>query len=283
MIDVLPLGSVMITDAEGFLISDCHYDKIVAPWRNAVDEIKHLYLQTFGDIIHSLYVRGSVARGTAIENRSDIDTLAIILKNPNDINFDKFMRGKHALEEKFYFSTGIDAGFIEYDKLLGDASNTHQTNRLFHDKFTLKNQSVCIHGNDVITQLPSFKPDTYTAKHFYINLATIFSTFEQKTRDQQDKDNIKFWCVWVMKIIIRMGFIIVMDKEKTFTRDLFPSYTIFAKYFNEKKDDMKMALNFAINPIDDLGVITHFLNVFGRWMYYKVEGTFNLYYSESKI
>lgn len=73
-------------------------------------------------------------------------------------------------------------------------------------------------------------------------------------------------CGWIMKIIVRTGLALVIEKENQYTRDLFPAYKIFFKYYSEKRSEMKQALKCAITPIENPNEIIDFLDGLGNWM-----------------
>lgn len=275
MAKILPTGTLLQTDEGGFLISEANVNKIVSPWKEAIEEIKNTYLTHFNDAVHSIYVRGTVSRGIAIEKVSDLDTFSIILKNPNHMNLDHFMEARKNLEKKFSFSTGVDVGFIYHPELLDKNNILFNTNRSFNNRFIIKTQSACIYGKDLAEQIPRFKPDATTIKHLYINLSAVFKTVEEQIAYSSCKKEIKFWCTWIMKIIIRAGFLLVIEKEKTFTRDLYPCYICFSKYFPDQRHKMKIALELAINPTDSSLKIRAFLEDFGKWIYTKIEKLFD--------
>jgi|694.fasta_scaffold01223_24 hypothetical protein len=255
------IGSVLNTDKDGFIINESSLDKIKSPWREAVEEIKQAYLDNTKDSLKSIYVRGSVAKGEAIEGISDIDTLAVITK---DIDKSWIKPIRKTLDTKFTFSTGVDFSFLQYDELLNSDS-------LADYKFLIKTQSVCIYGDDISDEIENFKVDIKTANILVKNLKIVFENTIKGIVDNPDKEDIREWCSWVMKRILRAGFVLVMDQEKVFTRDLYPSYKIFSKYYPEKEYEIRMALELAINPVDDVEVIINFINTFGLWLEEEIE------------
>lgn len=74
-----------------------------------------------------------------------------------------------------------------------------------------------------------------------------------------------------MKILVRAGLALVIVEENLYTRDLYPAYTLFAKYFPEKEHEMRQALQYAIDPTDNPEEIVEFLNKFGSWMIIQAE------------
>lgn len=85
-------------------------------------------------------------------------------------------------------------------------------------------------------------------------------------QDNSDREDIKDCCKWIMKIMVRAGLALVITKENTYTRDLYPAYKRFSEYFPDKESDMRRALEYAITPIIDTNVLLLFLNEFGTWM-----------------
>lgn len=69
-----------------------------------------------------------------------------------------------------------------------------------------------------------------------------------------------------MKRIVRQGFILVMARERVFTRDLYPCYKIFSKYYPEKEKEMRQALELAIYPISNTKSIFSVLDNLGEWL-----------------
>jgi hypothetical protein len=57
---------------------------------------------------------------------------------------------------------------------------------------------------------------------------------------------------WAFKRIIRTGFETVMIIKNCYSRDLYLNYEVFAKHFPEKKEAMYKALDFVVNPNDNL-------------------------------
>lgn len=256
------IGSVLKTDKDGFIINESSLDKIKSPWREAVEEIKKAYLDNLKDAVHSIYIRGSVARGVAIEGISDIDTLAIITKEI-DRSWVRGVRTK--LNKKFVFSTGIEFGFVNYNQLFEE---------LFESRFLIKTQSVCIFGEDVSTKIEKFKADLNTSSQFNRKLKEVLNNAKNGISNNPDKEDIREWCRWVAKRILRAGFVLVMDKEQVFTRDLYPCYEIFAKYYPQQASKMYTALELAINPIDDVKTIVSFIDDFGFWLEAEVDNKF---------
>lgn len=60
---IQPIGDFLHVDEDGYLVNPCRHELVVPPWLDVVAEIKAAYLQHLGQKVHSLYLRGSVAKG----------------------------------------------------------------------------------------------------------------------------------------------------------------------------------------------------------------------------
>lgn len=256
--EILKIGTLLKTDKEGFLLKQANNNKIKGKWKEAVDYLVKKYLEKIGsEKIHSIWIRGSVARGEAIENISDIDSFCLI-KKEGSIDKIKINEIKSDVNKKFPFVTKVEIGFTSVKNLL-------DKNRYFNKRFTIKTQSVCVYGEDIFKRIEDFKPDKILARKIQENLRKRTDEAKEKI-ESADKEKTKIFCSWIMKRILRQGFILIMDKEKAFTRDLYPCYNTFSKYYSEKENEMKKVLELAICPTSDKKQIIRILDDFGKWI-----------------
>ena len=266
MSEILPIGKALSVDKEGKFINPCSQGNIVLPWSRAVEDVVASYRYYLKDKLHSVYVRGSVARGTAVEGVSDIDTFAVITGNRWEIDLSWADKVQKSISEKYPFQTGIEMQFVTDDEIF----ESKKANSI---RFTIKTLSTCVWGQDISELIPSFKHGRYLAKSVY--------EFEKNTQGVMEslekyhgKEEIKGICQWVMKSFVRTGFFLVMEREQTFSRDLYPCYSAFSKYYTEKSEQMKLAFEWAINPTDDKEELTKFIASFGAWISSEIEHVF---------
>jgi hypothetical protein len=270
--EIKEVGSLLSIDSQGYLLNAAHMSKIQRPWKEAVDEIVLLYQTYFGHRLHSLYLRGSVAKGTAIEHFSDIDIMAL-LRGPVTRSDEIWAYKTHQeLEKKYKFATSIRPDFIVWEEVF----SPDMTLRSFHFNFlfTLQTQGICLYGEDISPHLPPIKCDKVTALLLLQDLDVLFervkNDFSQKQRDKY----IKELCQWIMKAMIRNSFLLFMEREKAFTRDLYPCYLVFTKYYPHQQESIKKCLEYAINPISDKTEIIFYLDNFGMWLKEQIEAYF---------
>ena len=78
IIEIKPTGSYFGIDKEGYLINPASEDKLQEQWKPAIDDLVEAYKENHGEHLESIYVRGSVAKGKAIDYVSDIDVFAYV-------------------------------------------------------------------------------------------------------------------------------------------------------------------------------------------------------------
>jgi uncharacterized protein len=267
MSQILPIGDFLPVDAEGYLINPCRKELIVPPWSDVVTDIKVAYLQNLTEKLHSLYLRGSVAKGTAIAEVSDIDTFAVIFMDRQKMDRSWIAPFRQRMAVEYPFQKGIEIGFVSYDAVCNSQGTRGS-------RFTIKTQSVCLWGEDLAPSIPSFKPGRDLVGHAYGIKEDIRQVVE-RLPSIDESSAIKGLSQWIMKRLVRTGFELVMEQERAYTRDLYPCYVAFSKHYPAQEQPMKHALEWAIAPSDNKAELARFLDVFGTWIVNTVTETFH--------
>ena len=263
---IKPIGSCMQTDSEGFLIGIAGPEKITAPWDAPVEEIRDAYISHLGSRLHSVYVRGSVAKGTAIEGVSDIDTLGVVHDSVAEIDDGWTASFSSRMRSKYPFQAGIEIVFPELEQLL------HAPERV-GGRFTIKTQSACIYGENLADSMQRFRPGHELIMHAFRIEAEMRGVCKDLEEDT-DESQLRNVCQWLMKRIVRTGLELVMEREQTYTRDLYPCFDRFSSHYPAQRSNMEQALCWAIEPTSDRQVIAAFVARFGPWLTREVDGCF---------
>jgi len=80
------IGTILSVDEAGYIKSESAIEKIPLNWRLIIDDIIGAYTKNIPDQIHSIYVKGSVGRGTPIDNVSDIDCVTIVTGSVDELD-----------------------------------------------------------------------------------------------------------------------------------------------------------------------------------------------------
>lgn len=253
------IGRFCKNEHNGNIMNEASLNKIDTTFLALIEKVVKTYSQHLGPDIHSVYIRGSIPRGLGIPGVSDLDTLCVTNKELKEIDLDWSKKAEREINEDFVDVNGVEMSFFHLD-------NICNTTRFSIIPFMIKTHSICVYGEDLRDQLPSFKADESLANEHIINLKSNIDQAKEDLKGNEDKEDILDCCVWIMKIIIRAGLALVMEEEKQYTRDLYPAYEAFSRYYPEKKEKMLQALEYAINPIENIDELISYLDVMGEWM-----------------
>jgi len=147
-----------------------------------------------------------------------------------------------------------------------DVEEVLHSSRLSFISFMIQTHGVCILGEDIRSQLPKYKVSRELAREHLIHLQPQIEQACKELIHNKGREDILDCCRWIMKIIVRAGLALTIDKEGLYSRDLHPAYELFSKHFPEQEQSMRKALQYAVNPIDDITEILSFLELLGDWM-----------------
>jgi len=117
---------------------------IQSEYKDFVDKYIDSILTEFKGKIHSIYMCGSIPKGTAKPFKSDAD-FTIVCVNPKDIDYERLSNIKDRLLEEYPVVTKIDTIICSIDDVLSKPNEWG---------FWVKIISVCIYGHDVGEKVP---------------------------------------------------------------------------------------------------------------------------------
>lgn len=103
MIEIKPTGSYFDIDKDGYLVNPASIEKIQNEWKEVLDMIIQKQKELFKDDLVAIYVRGSVSKGEAIKNISDIDTFSYVKTEQDNIDKKKIREAEIEIESIFPF------------------------------------------------------------------------------------------------------------------------------------------------------------------------------------
>ncbi|MFP7494715.1 nucleotidyltransferase [Terribacillus saccharophilus] len=259
MVQIKAIGRFCMSDEQGYIVNEASLERIHRVYRDVIRNMIHVYKTQLGANLHSIYIRGSIPRGVGISGVSDLDTICLTKYKVADLDLTWVEQAENELNQNFDCVNGVELSFHHIDEICITKSFTIIP-------FMIKTHSVCVYGDDVRNHLPSYKADHALANDHIFNLQTLLNIARDELQGNEDIEDILDCCVWIMKIMVRGGLALVLEKEKQYTRDLYPAYKAFSKYFADQEQNMRQALDYAINPITDTEQLTTFLDEFGGWM-----------------
>ena len=243
MIEIAEYGGVYAVDSVGRLIPEGSRENIVPPWSEAVAFLVRGYQEVIGEHLHSVYIRGSVARGLAVEGLSDLDTTAVA--RPHEVDWERAIawgqRTRREYAERFPFSHRPEIDV----RLLADLIEAMPTMRWF------KLSAACVYGEDLLADASPVTLDEMIAatsvEADYI--AKVVSDFHEGIA--AEGADTRSYCRWICKRFLRAASALVLSRTRKVTNDLYYCYKLFSEHYPEREPAMRRALELALNPITE--------------------------------
>ncbi len=234
------IGRYLNRDSRGFIVPDVSDQGIKSPWREAVNDVVKT-LEREGAAT-SVFIRGSVPRGLAIEGVSDLDFIYYSeVKTPQlELELEK------RFESMFPFIKGIELVRIDNDLL--NLKLGPQTRPYF--QMLLKTQSLFLSGNDLTKNIEPFKIDLNMCSHAF-EIGAEFTKMSKWLDEDRQKNTEVETIKWFYRRLVRAGFEICLDRLDHFTRDLYLCYEDFVRMYPEHNEAMARALDGALNGNSD--------------------------------
>jgi len=147
--------NVMAVDKNGF-ISQPDFSGFQPAFSPLVSDVIQRLTAALPDLIHSVYVYGSIIDGSAVETQSDLDLTLIYRRKPDTDEVAQTDTIKSSLEQDYpvVSKIDIDPGVLE-DVLLPANVNLWG--------YWLKHHCVCIYGEDLRARFEPFRPPSEIA------------------------------------------------------------------------------------------------------------------------
>ncbi len=232
-----PMGSYLGVDAEGYLISEVSKDKIQSDLWPTINECIEIAKDILGQHLHSIYLRGSAAKGQFIAGISDLDMEFILNVLPDEAIKKEFKTKIEEVQNKNPEITKIEKQLI----LLAEYTKENDPLRL---------QSVCLYGEDLNQNLPRLKPGKDTRVH----IPGILSEMERqlpRIESGEDTQPLNTRSKWLCKRLIRSSHELVAEKLQRFTRDIYPCYEGASQVFPEHEPLFRKVAEVAVFGTED--------------------------------
>ena len=233
MIVIQPIGNYLSQDEDGFIINGFSLDMINHKWRTVLDIVKSGFVENLGENLHSIYVRGSVARDLAIDGISNLDMFALVKPSFSKEKIrwqvaDFQVDIAKNIKEKYDFVSDVEIMLATYKEGFSDSNLA----------MIVKTQSVLLFGKSIIKTLKKYKADESMILNYHWLEANILDFIKI--------NNVDFTlekCSEIMKVILRTGFELVMKRVGKFSPDLYICYRDFSKFYPNKEKEMRQVLD----------------------------------------
>ncbi len=208
--------------------------------------------------LHSLYLYGSVPRGTARVAVSDLDMLACLSAAP--------MPGDHAVLANV--ARDLSKRYAGVVREVG-IGVTHVADVVTDPNglgFFLKVLCICVHGQDLRRGLPRFRPTPAVALALNGDVDEVLSGYERRLEDALTEENHRRLVGAACRKIIRSAFGMVMARSRSWTPDREEAAQVFLHYFPEWSGEMQQTLQWASGAPASRDEALALLHGFGVWV-----------------
>ncbi|MCA9309477.1 hypothetical protein KC973_03800 [Candidatus Saccharibacteria bacterium] len=244
--DLQPLGDCIGTDTNGFLQKTVSRDTVQPELLPLIQQIIETATSVFGDNLHSLYVRGSVAKSTFIPNISDLDTVVVTRTDCGDESEQSYIESVKKIELGYPEVHGIEKG-IRTVKEFVDSGNP-----------IFKYQTVCVYGDDLAERMPVMKPGKDTTVHLPKVLERLGAA--QKSVPDMSKERLQSYSIWICKQAIRSCHELLAEQLQQFARDIYPCYKAAADAWPDQEPLLRQTAEVAIFGTQDKDELLEIIN-----------------------
>lgn len=245
-------------DSNGFIVSDVSKDNIddvyVPSIRESVESLKKLFHQK----LHSVYVYGSVARGEAIANKSDLDLIAMFDTKLSSVKLSELKILAGELSQKYRFlvrDVGIAVAYYDYTV---DPSN-------YYESAFLKELCVCVYGEDLGERFGPYKLTSEIAIRFNGDINEALNRTLKRLETASNEEEFKTFTQGFARKLIRTYYSMVMVRSQIWTTRLHEQSEVFIRHFQEKESVIHTLLNWIDEPPTDREAVYVLFKSEGEW------------------
>ncbi|OWA37710.1 nucleotidyltransferase [Saccharibacillus sp. O16] len=184
--------------------------EIQPEYQELVDQYIQDVRAAFEDKIHSIYMCGSIPKGTAVPYRSDAD-FTIVCANPQELDYEKISAITDRLVQQYPVATKIDTTVCSLDNVFS---------RPYEWGFWVQVICVCVYGDDLGTRIPPLE----ISPAFIVDLNTDtpqeIGWIRQRLLDTQDRALQSRYIRGYSKRLMRALYSLVLEETGAWEDDL---------------------------------------------------------------
>jgi predicted nucleotidyltransferase len=218
--------------------------------------------------LHSVYLYGSIPRGTAVAGVSDLDVLIVLNREPGPAERAAAAELEQALDARFAQINGAGILLFSTATLLSEL-----------ERYDLGWFVACLCtpllGDDLGRLLPRYRPNALLARETNGDLGDALDPWRRRLAEATTDNERRALSRLVTRRIVRTGFTLVMPRWGGWTSDLGKSAEVFGEYYPERREQMRAAAAAGRTPTASEPLLSMLVNDLGRWLaaeYLRVHG-----------
>lgn len=258
-------------DQDGYLLSEVSLDKIAKDYIPCIRESIEKLVSLFPHQCHSIYVYGSVARGDAVIEKSDLDLLVIFNKPLSSDEVTELKTLSNSLSQKYQAlvrDVGIAYGDCDY---VFDPVN-------YYEQAFLQALCVCVHGEDIREHFGPYKLTSEIAISFNGDISKVLARTISRL-EAASKAEIKTIVQNFSRKLIRTYYSMVMTRSQIWTTRLQEQSEVFIHFFPEKEPIIRTLHSWIDDPPTNKEQVLELFQKEGNWLAENFESEALIQYS----
>ncbi|MFF2504044.1 nucleotidyltransferase domain-containing protein [Streptomyces sp. NPDC058067] len=253
-------------DSQGYIAREGSLDLIQQEFRPLVTTARDQLLSVFGPRMTSLYLYGSVPRGTARPGRSDLDVLVALSGEPTDEDRSAAKALAESLDKDSPQIDGVGLLIVSRTQVLSDLER--------HDLgWFVACLCTPLLGEDLAEHLPRYRPDALLARETNGDLALFLPRWRERIARGDDPRTLDRL---MSRHLVRTGFTLVMPRWNGWTSDLTRMAEVFGAYYPQRADEMRRAAEAAYEPTGAPHTLRTYTEDLGPWLAAEYEAVHGL-------
>lgn len=228
-------------------------------YRQPVQDLVTMLHSGLGNNLHSIYLHGSVARKTAIPNRSNLDVIVVTNEGFSNTRTALFNSIRWRFQKQFPFISEV-----AFKPAL--VSDVVSLDSLFSYGFQLRHCAVCVYGSDLSECFGDYEPSWEIAKHWNMDVENWIAVYRNRiARASTPEEQIKAQKI-IAKKLLRASYSLVMYRDKNWFDDPVECGNVFLKYHPEKQLDIERLGILLRDRVIAKRSVVGILDGFGDWL-----------------
>ncbi|WP_074034781.1 nucleotidyltransferase domain-containing protein [Exiguobacterium profundum] len=208
------------TDDAGYVINQTSIRHVQPEFESVLFKAIELVKEAFDEQLHSIYLYGSIGRGTAVAGQSDLDLTVLVHE---DVDATELVEQTERLLTQHPEVIKIDYDIGRLDVALDPANR-------FEWGFWLRHLCTCVDGEDVSIQFPRMKPDVRVSEALNQDLISSIEAAKSKLLRGQMSHLEKRS---IVKRVTRGWYLTINVKDESFATTVEACLVILKLYFSE--------------------------------------------------
>lgn len=245
---------------DGTIAREGELGRVQAAFAPVVAETRTRVAAAFpADVLHSSYLYGSIPRGTARADSSDLDVLLALHREPTAQDRVRAAELESGLDRDF---TQIHGAGV----LLSSAAVLLSARERHDGGWFVACMCTPLTGPDLAEQLPLYRPTSLLARETNGDLAEALPRWRTRAAEAATDAERKTLSRGAARKVVRTGFTLVIPRWKGWTSDLEEAAEIFGGYYPRYADRMRQAAAMARSGSGDPAGLTMLIEDLGPWL-----------------